>query len=128
MPGATVQTVDDDGSFTGEVVVRLGPMMVTYRGRARWTEFDEERGVAVMEAKGREVRGNGTANAEVTVQFTSQGNGETDVRVSTSLQVTGPPAQFGRGAMQDVSNRILSEFVDCLKAEISASDIGKGQD
>lgn len=122
MPGAAVDTIDDDGSFTGEVVVRVGPMEVAYRGRARWVEFDEERGIAVLEAKGREMRGNGTASANVTVRFRSSDDGATDVSVSTDLHITGRPAQFGRGTMHEVGNHVLSEFVECLRGEISAND------
>lgn len=121
MPGATVNSIDQDGSFIGQIVVRLGPMEVSYRGRARWIELDQDRRVAVLEARGRELRGNGTANANVKVEFTPQDCGVTEVRVSTELRITGRPAQFGRGAMQDVGNRLLSQFADCLKAEISTN-------
>jgi carbon monoxide dehydrogenase subunit G len=124
MPGATVDRVDDDGSFTGEVEVRLGPMQVTYRGKARFVELDEERGTAVLEAKGREVRGNGSARASVSVQLEQRGADETGVQVETDMHITGRPAQFGRGVIGDVSDRLLSQFAECLQEEISRGDGG----
>lgn len=122
-PGATVAGVRDDGSFTGEVEVRLGPMQVTYRGEARFVQLDEPGGTAVLAANGREVRGNGTARALVSLQLEETGPGETEVRVGTELHITGRPAQFGRGVIDDVSSRMLSEFADCLQAEL-----GKGSE
>lgn len=119
MPGATVDRVEEDGSFTGEVEVRLGPMQVTYRGEARFIELDETRGAAVLEAKGRELRGNGTARATVTVQLEERDAHETGVLVDTDLHITGRPAQFGRGVIGDVSDRLLLQFAECLQAEIS---------
>ena len=119
MPGATVDRVEEDGSFTGEVEVRLGSMQVTYRGEARFIELDETRGVAVLEAKSREIRGNGTARATVTVQLEERDAHETGVLVDTDLHITGPPAKFGRGLIGDLSDRLLSQFAECLQAEIS---------
>ncbi|MGH8913602.1 MAG: SRPBCC family protein [Acidimicrobiia bacterium] len=121
MPGATVDKVEEDGSFSGQVEVRLGPMQVTYRGEARFVELDETRGSAVLEAKGRELRGSGTARARVSVQLEQRDSGETGVSVETDLHITGRPAQFGRGVIGDVSDRLLSQFAACLQDEISRS-------
>jgi carbon monoxide dehydrogenase subunit G len=120
MPGASVDRVKEDASFTGEVLVRLGPMQVAYRGEAHFVELDEARGLAVIEARGRELRGNGTAWATVSVLLEERSPGETEVTVDTDLHITGRPAQFGRGVIGDVSDRLLSEFVECLRAEISS--------
>jgi hypothetical protein len=72
----------------------------------------------VIEAKGRDKRGNGTAGARVTAQLTAEGD-DTLVEVVTDLSVTGKPAQFGRGVMQDVSDRLLDQFVACLQEELA---------
>jgi carbon monoxide dehydrogenase subunit G len=121
-PGATVAGVEDDGSFTGEVEVRLGPMQVTYRGQARFVQLDESEGTAVLDAKGREVRGNGTARALVSVQLEETQPGETKVTVDTELHITGRPAQFGRGVIDDLSSRMLSEFADCLQSQLGQGE------
>lgn len=127
MPGASVDRVEEDGSFSGQVEVRLGPMQVTYRGEGRIVELDAARGTAVLEAKGREVRGNGTARARVAVQLERIAH-ETSVTVGTDLHITGRPAQFGRGVIVDVGDRLLSAFAECLREKISRGGIGEHEE
>jgi carbon monoxide dehydrogenase subunit G len=94
-------------------------MQVTYRGEGRFVVLDRMQGRAVLEASGREVRGNGAARTSVTVQLLESGTDQTRVQVETDLHITGRPAQFGRGVVGDVSDRLLSAFVECLREEIS---------
>jgi uncharacterized protein len=115
-PGATLISVDGD-EFTGSAKIKLGPIALQYNGTGRYLERDESAHRAVIEAKGKDKRGNGTANATVTAQLRSDG-GVTAVRVTTDLAVTGKPAQFGRGVMQDVSDKLLGQFVTCLQATL----------
>jgi carbon monoxide dehydrogenase subunit G len=112
MPGATVETVDGD-SFTGQVKVKVGPITVSYAGKASFLEKDAAAHRAVVSAKGRETRGSGTAAATVTASMTGDGD-STRVSVVTDLAITGRPAQFGRGVMNDVGNKLLGQFADCL--------------
>jgi uncharacterized protein len=112
MPGATVETVDGD-SFTGQVKVKVGPITVSYAGKASFLEKDAAAHRAVVSAKGRETRGSGTAAATVTASMTGDGD-STRVNVVTDLAITGRPAQFGRGVMNDVGNKLLGQFADCL--------------
>jgi carbon monoxide dehydrogenase subunit G len=118
MPGASIDSVDGD-EFTGRVKVKVGPMQITYRGRARFTEVDREQHRAVIEARGQETRGSGTANATVHAHL-EEGDGDTRVTVVTDLSVTGRPAQFGRGVMSDVGAKLLGQFADCLSSELGA--------
>jgi len=111
-PGATLTEADGD-SFSGTVKVKLGPIAMVYKGSGSFTEKDESAHRAVIDAKGRDKRGNGTAGAEVVLAMTGDGSG-TRVDVTTDLNVTGKPAQFGRGVMQDVSDKLLAQFTDCL--------------
>jgi uncharacterized protein len=117
MPGASVETVDGD-SFTGNVKVKVGPITVAYAGKASFLEKDAAAHRAVVEAKGRETRGSGTAAATVTAQMTDEG-GSTRVNVVTDLAITGKPAQFGRGVMNDVGNKLIGQFADCLATTIT---------
>lgn len=116
-PGATLISVDGD-KFTGSAKVRLGPIALQYTGTGTYLQRDEMTKVAVIEAKGRDKRGNGTATAKVTAQLRPDGEG-TAVHVTTDLAVTGKPAQFGRGVMQDVSDNMLDQFVVCLQAHLT---------
>ncbi|MCW2773419.1 MAG: Carbon monoxide dehydrogenase subunit [Nocardioides sp.] len=116
-PGATVESFDGD-SFTGSVKVKLGPIALVYNGSGTFVEKDEAAHRFVVDAKGKDKRGNGTAGAKVTVTMTDA-SGATDVEVITDLAITGKPAQFGRGVMQDVSDKLLGQFVDCLEQRLS---------
>jgi carbon monoxide dehydrogenase subunit G len=116
-PGATVSSFDGD-SFTGSVKVKLGPIALVYNGSGTFVEKDEAAHRFVVDAKGKDKRGNGTAGAKVTVTM-NDASGATDVEVVTDLVITGKPAQFGRGVMQDVSDKLLGQFVDCLEQRLS---------
>lgn len=119
-PGATLISVEGD-QFTGSAKIKLGPIAMQYNGTGTYIERDEHARRAVIEAMGRDKRGNGTATAKVTAQLTPDGDG-TAVHVTTDLAVTGKPAQFGRGVMQDVSDKLLLQFVACLQTKLGASE------
>lgn len=118
MPGATVTKIDGD-DFEGTVKVKVGPITVTYGGSASFLEKDESARRAVIEARGRETRGSGTATARVTAQIFDQGDDTSRVVVNTDLSITGKPAQFGRGVMVDVGNKLIGRFADCLAGQLS---------
>jgi carbon monoxide dehydrogenase subunit G len=120
MPGATIESVDGD-DFTGSVKVKLGPINLTYKGKASFLEKDEAAHRAVIEARGRDARGNGTASAKVTANLAEAG-GDTTVKVQTDLDITGKPAQFGRGVMVDVGNKLIGQFADCLATTIGGGN------
>lgn len=119
-PGATVTEASDDG-FAGTVKVKLGPISLVYAGSGTFLERDASAHRAVIEAKGKDKRGNGTAGATVTLQLSPDGD-ETRVEVDTDLAITGKPAQFGRGVMQDVSDKLLGQFVDCIESQFDVSE------
>ncbi|HEX2895466.1 MAG TPA: SRPBCC family protein [Marmoricola sp.] len=116
-PGATVSGVEGD-AFEGSVKVKLGPIALVYNGAGTITEKDEAAGRLLISARGKDKRGNGTASAEVTVTMTGQAS-RTEVHVVTALQITGKPAQFGRSVMQDVSDRLLEQFIACLSDKLA---------
>ena len=125
-PGATVTEADGD-SFAGSVKVKLGPIALVYNGSGTFVEKDEAAHRFLVDAKGRDKRGNGTAGAKVTLTMTDAAAGGTDVEVVTDLAITGKPAQFGRGVMQDVSDKLLGQFVECLEQRLSAESTGAPQ-
>ncbi|MER6975509.1 SRPBCC family protein [Streptomyces carpinensis] len=119
VPGATLDSVDGD-DITARMRVKLGPIMMTYRGRARFVERDEAARRVVIEASGKDSKGAGTVSATVQASLYDHGN-ETEVRVVTVLKLTGKPAQFGRGAIQDVSSTLIDRFAQALSAEFTTS-------
>jgi uncharacterized protein len=118
-PGATVSSVEGD-TFAGSVKVKLGPIALVYNGSGTFTEKDEVNHRFVVDANGKDKRGNGTAGATVTLTMDPNGD-DTDVKVVTDLAITGKPAQFGRGVMQDVSDKLLGQFVACLEQRLGNS-------
>jgi len=117
MPGAALTSVDGD-DFTGTVKVKVGPIQVTYKGQAKFVEKDENAHRAVLEASGKEARGSGTAAATVTAVLTADGD-KTKAKVETDLNITGRPAQFGRGVMADVGAKLIGQFANCLADELA---------
>jgi uncharacterized protein len=119
MPGATVESVDGD-VVTGRVKVKVGPVALTYSGKARFTERNEQTRSITLEASGKETRGSGTASATVHSWLQDEG-GQTRVTVNTTMNVTGRPAQFGRGVMVDVGGRIIEKFATNLAAQLASA-------
>lgn len=128
MPGASIDEVDGD-HFTGRVKVKLGPIQVTYRGEADYVDVDPDALTATINAKGRESRGSGTANAVVKAAVTPGPDGGATVRVVTELAITGKPAQFGRSVMNDVGAKLIGQFADCLAGKLAddAPEDGDGE-
>jgi carbon monoxide dehydrogenase subunit G len=118
MPGATLTGHDGD-SFEGTVKVKVGPIAVQYKGTAEFAERDDAQHTVKINAKGRETRGSGTANATISCKLTPEGSG-TKVDVVTDLAITGKPAQFGRGVIGEVAGKVITQFADALAEEISS--------
>jgi carbon monoxide dehydrogenase subunit G len=123
MPGATLDSVEGD-SIVGRIKVKVGPITMTYAGTAKFTERDRDAGVVTLEASGKETRGAGTASASVRSQLTPEGD-HTRVTVHTTLNVTGKPAQFGRGVMTEVGGKLIGIFADNLAAMLAAEPAGE---
>lgn len=120
MPGAQLTEVEGE-EFRGNVKVKVGPITAQYKGVAKFIEKDQSAHRAVIDAQGRDTRGQGNANAVITATLAPQGTG-TRVHVLTDLKLTGKVAQFGRGAIADVSGALLDEFVSCLEHDLLAVD------
>jgi carbon monoxide dehydrogenase subunit G len=119
MPGATIDAVDGD-VIKGRIKVKVGPVAMTYAGTAHFTERDEQARSITLEASGKETRGAGTASATVRSSLEDEG-GQTKVVVHTSMNVTGRPAQFGRGVMAEVGGRIIERFATNLAALLASA-------
>ena len=116
MPGARLDAVEG-GEYRGVVKVKVGPVTAEYRGVATFLERDPGAHRAVLRAQGREARGQGNATATVTATLAPEGTG-THVSVVTDLAITGRVAQFGRGVLADVSNKLLGQFVASLERTV----------
>ncbi len=120
LPGAKL-TDESDGVYSGSVKIKVGPVTAEYRGSAEFIERDDENHRAVIDGKGRDSRGAGNAQALITAEMHDEGNDQTRVDISTDLKITGKVAQFGRGVMQDVSEKLLGQFADCLETKFEGT-------
>ena len=120
MPGATVEEFDGE-VVTGRIKVKVGPVSLTYRGTAKFTERNADAKNIVLEASGKETRGAGTASATVQASLESESSGEaTKVTMHTTMNVTGRPAQFGRGVMVEVGGKLVEQFAQNLRQQITS--------
>jgi uncharacterized protein len=126
MPGASVTSVEGD-EIAGQVKVKLGPLSLSYKGTAKFTEKDQENHTIAIEASGKETRGAGTASATVSASLKpADTESETLVSIHTSLNVTGRPAQFGRSLLPEVSGKLIAQFATNLEALIAGSGAAAG--
>ncbi|MFI6833622.1 SRPBCC family protein [Kribbella sp. NPDC050241] len=121
MPGAALDSVDGD-TFTGRVKVKVGPVNLTYKGRAEFRSRDEATRTAVIAGRGKDSRGNGTADAVVTMRLAAEDD-HTRVDLTTDLDITGRPAQLGRSVMTDVGNRIIGQFASALATQMEEQPV-----
>jgi len=116
LPGAQLQEVDGD-EYKGIVKVKVGPITAQYKGTATLTEVNEAEHKLVLDATGRDTRGQGNAKATIVVTMNEDGAG-TLVEVVTDLSITGKVAQFGRGVLVDVSSKLMGQFVENVERDV----------
>ena len=119
MPGAQMTGRDGD-DVNGKVKVKVGPVTSEFAGKVRFVEQNRDEHRAVIDAKGKEARGTGNAAATVTAQLHDAGD-HTRVTVETDLKIVGKLAQFGGGMLQQVSEKLLGQFVESLEAKLAAT-------
>jgi uncharacterized protein len=122
MPGAELSEVVDPTTFKGKVRIKVGPITVSYNGTASISERDDAARSATLQAEGRETTGPGSARATARMSVADAGNGTSTVRLVTDYTVAGRIANFGRGVMEDVSKRLVSQMADCIKANLETAE------
>jgi carbon monoxide dehydrogenase subunit G len=119
LPGATIDGREGD-DYTGRMKVKVGPINATYQGKLRFVELDKEARRAVMRARADEVNGQGNAEASITTEVEDTG-GESVIRMDTDLQMRGKVAQFGRGAMEKISQRMFEDFARNIEQQFQGN-------
>lgn len=120
MPGATLQEVSGD-DYLGTVKIKVGPITSAYKGKVRFTEKDDQAHRAVLRAEGRDTKGQGNASADIKAVL-SEENGQTLCKVDMTLTISGRVAQFGRGVLADVSQKLVEQFVASLEQEVLSGE------
>jgi len=123
MPGAQLTEIEGD-TYRGLVKVKVGPITAQFKGQASFVEKDSEQHRAVLKAEGRDTGGKGNASALITAQLEPIASDVTKVTVATDLTITGKVAQFGRGALADVSEKLLKQFVTNLESTVLTNGAG----
>ena len=117
LAGAELHEVHGD-VFKGGVKIKVGPIVAQFKGEAQFVELDTVNFRAHLKASGRDIGGKGNASATITAQLTAITPTSTSVNVVTDLAITGKVAQFGRGALADISEKLIAQFADNLNALI----------
>jgi carbon monoxide dehydrogenase subunit G len=121
VPGAQVLERTGEDSYKVAIKVKVGPMSMTYRGEVEIAERDEEAHRALMKARAKEARGQGTADADVAMQLRSE-NGRTSATVTTDVELSGKAATMGQGVLQDVAGRLVETFAKNLATMLEGGE------
>lgn len=121
LPGATLTSIEGD-IYKGHVTVKVGPIVAKFGGQAIFQERNDTEHRAVLKGEGRDTTGKGNASAIITAQLEVVDASTTRCTVSTDLTITGKIAQFGRGALADVSDKLLKQFVVNLETTVLTQD------
>lgn len=113
LPGAVLEGTEPDNTYLGRVKVKVGPISAGYSGKVRFVDIDHENRQMKMQARGADTNGSGDAEAEVLLSVEAAPNGAI-LRIHTDLLIRGKIAQFGKGAIVAVSNKILKQFATNL--------------
>ncbi len=120
MQGATIESRDGD-DYKGRLKVKLGPMEMTYRGTIHFLERDDEAKFAIADAQAKEIKGRGAAKTQVTLRGSAV-EGGSEIAMSSEFTVSGKAAQFGRGVMEEVGEKLMGDFADRLAKQVSERD------
>lgn len=120
MPGAQLTETIDERHWKGKLNMKFGPVALAFAGSVEMTERDDEAHRAVLHAKGMEAKGKGAANATVTSWLEPAGEGQTTVKMTADIALTGAAAQLSRGLMPEISKKLTQQFADCLEATMNA--------
>ena len=122
LPGASITNQVDERTHAGTITVKVGPVAATYKGTMRFERLDPAARMAEIVAAGQDVRGKGGADMRMTSTLVERAPGETEVRITSQVNVMGILAQFGRGMIQDVSDQMFGKFVEAVRAELEKPD------
>ena len=121
LPGATITNQVDDKTYAGTITIKVGPVAATYKGTMKFDRLDPATRTAAIVAAGQDVRGKGGADLRMTSRLVERSPGETEVQITSQVNVMGILAQFGRGMIQDVSDQMFDKFVAAARKELETS-------
>ena len=120
LPGAQLTEIEGD-TYRGQVKIKVGPILAQFKGQASFLSRDDVAHKASLKGEGRDTTGKGNASAVITAELTSVSPTSTTCTVHTDLTISGKVAQFGRGALADVSDKLLAQFSENLNQLITGA-------
>lgn len=122
LPGAELLEQQDEHTFLGAIKVKVGPLSMSYKGQAKFTEINEETHQVRMVGDAREVGGSGSTKVSMLSTVTASANGGSEVLVSADIDLVGRIVQFGRGMIEEVSRQMFRQFSTCVKQQLEVAD------
>ncbi len=122
LPGAQITNQVDEKTYAGTITMKVGPVAASYKGTMTFEKLDPVAKTAAIVAAGQDVRGKGGADMRMTSKLVARAPGETEVQITSQVNVMGILAQFGRGMIQDVSDQMFDKFVAAARAELETSE------
>jgi carbon monoxide dehydrogenase subunit G len=125
LPGAELLEEKDERTFLGAMNVKVGPLSMSYKGQAKFTELDEQAHQVKMVGEAREVGGSGSTRISMLSRVASLPNGASEVVVNAEIDLVGKIVQFGRGMIEEVSKQLFRQFSTCVKQQLETADHGE---
>lgn len=122
LPGAELIEQQDDHTFLGAIKVKVGPLAMSYKGQAKFTEINEEAHQVRMVGDAREVGGSGSTKVSMLSTVSPLAGGGSEVLVHADIDLVGKIVQFGRGMIEEVSRQMFRQFASCVKQQLEVAD------
>jgi hypothetical protein len=122
LPGAQLLEQKDDQSFLGSIKVKVGPLSMSYKGQAKFTEINEETHQVRMVGDAREVTGSGSTKVSMLSTVVPLANGGSEVSVNADVELVGKIVQFGRGMIEEVSRQMFRQFSTCVTQHLEIAE------
>lgn len=122
LPGAELLEQKDDRTFLGAIKVKVGPLSMSYKGQAKFTEINEETHQVRMVGDAREVTGSGSTKVSMLSTVVPLANGGSEVSVNADVELVGKIVQFGRGMIEEVSRQMFRQFSTCVKQHLEVAE------
>jgi uncharacterized protein len=122
LPGAELLEQQDERTFLGAIKVKVGPLSMSYKGQAKFTEINEETHQVRMVGDAREVGGSGSTKVSMLSTVAPLAGGGSEVLVNADIDLVGKIVQFGRGMIEEVSRQMFRQFSTCVRQQLEIAD------
>jgi carbon monoxide dehydrogenase subunit G len=122
LPGSRLIGEVAEGTYAGEIQLRIGPVDAVYAGTVHLDAADRAAGTATLHASGQERSGQGSAVADVRLRVEPHGT-TARVLISADLMLRGTVAEYAPGAIGDVGQRLVEEFAGNVEQLLAAQAV-----